>query len=191
MKRLVTVLAAMLALLAAPSAGLCQESGQRSYELPNLDVFELAVPPTWQDIVDQPVDGGPPTIEFKPAEGPPFELYVTPNWPDTPDQIVPDAETLREKVRTEAERMSGQMVEKNPEIRRLQGASGVGFYFVATDPAPLPEEFRFMNQGLLQVGDLTVMFMILTNEGQEAVVEEALAMLKSAAHRDTGLDQRQ
>jgi hypothetical protein len=33
-------------------------------------------------------------------------------------------------------------------------------------------------------------FTILTNEGQEAVVEEALAMLKGAVHRDTGLDQR-
>ena len=189
MKRLVTAMAALLTLLAAQSAVLAQESGSRSYDLPNLDVFELTVPSTWQDSVDQPADGGPPAIEFKPSEGPAFEIYLTPNWPNTPDESVPDAETLRERVRAEAERMSGQMVEQSPEIRRLQGANGVGFYFVATDPAPQPEEFRTLNQGLLQVGDLTVMFTILTNEGQDAVVEEALAMLKSAIHRDTGLDQ--
>ena len=182
-------MAALLALLAAQSTVLAQESLPRSYDLPNLDVFELAVPSTWQDNVDQPADGGPPTIEFKPLVDPAFEVYVTPNWPNTPDESVPDAETLRERVRAEAERMSGHMVEQNPEIRRLQGASGVGFYFVATDPASEPEEFRTMNQGLLQVGDLTVMFTILTNEGQQSVVEEALAMLTSAIHRDTGLDQ--
>ena len=182
-------MAALLALLAAQSAAFAQDARPRSYDLPNLDAIELTVPSTWQDSVDQPADGGPPTIEFKPPVDPAFEVYVTPNWPNTPDESVPDTETLREKVRTEAERMSGHMVERNPEIRRLQGASGVGFFFVATDPAPQPEEFRTMNQGLLQVGDLTVMFTILTNEGQEAVVEEALAMLKSAIHRDTGLDQ--
>ena len=89
-----------------------------------------------------------------------------------------------------AERIRGQTVEQSVEIRRLQGSSGVGFYFVATDQAPQPQEFRFMNQGALQVGDLTVMFTILTNEGQEAVVEEAFAMLRSAVYRDIGGDQQ-
>jgi hypothetical protein len=98
-------------------------------------------------------------------------------------------------VRSEAERVrdlpdAEKPAEGDLEIRRLQGASGIGFYFVATDRVPQPEEFRYMNQGILEVGDLTVTFTILTNEGQDAVVEEALAMLKGAVHRDTGLDQR-
>ncbi|MGH8134939.1 MAG: hypothetical protein ACRER4_01230 [Steroidobacteraceae bacterium] len=190
MKRLVIAMTALLALLGAQSAVLAQESRPRSYELPNVGVFELTVPSAWIDSVDQPVDGGPPTIELKPATGPAFEIYLSPNWPNAPDETVPDAETLREQVRAEAGRMTGEMVGQNPEIRRLQGASGVGYYFVAADPSLQPEEFRYMNQGLLQVGDLTVTFTILTNEGQEAVIEEALAMLKSAIHRDTGLDQR-
>ena len=188
MQRLLTAVAALVALFAGQSEVLAQESWPRSYELPNLDVFELTIPSIWLDSVDQPTDGGPPTIQLKPAAGPAFEIYVTPNSPNTPDESEPDAETLRERVRAEAERMHGQIVEHSPEVRRLQGASGVGFYFVATDPAPQPEAFRYMNQGLLQVGDLTVMFTILTNEGQEAVVEEALAMLKGAQHRDTGPD---
>ncbi len=179
-----------MALLAAQPPGQAQETVARRYELPNLDVFELIVPPAWDETVDQPADGGPPTILLRPREGAAFEIYITPNWPEAPDESVPDAETLRETVRSAAERIRDQVVEKTLEIRRLQGASGVGFYFVATDRAPQPEEFRYMNQGVLQVGDLTVMFTILTNEGQDAVVEEAFAMLKGAAHRDTGLDQR-
>ncbi len=188
-----TALAPLLALLAAQAFGQAPEApaatGAHRYELPNQDSLELTVPPAWEDRVDQPEDGGPPTIDLRPREGAPFEIYLTPDWPDAQDRA-PDADTLREIVRAAAERIRGQSVEENLEIRRLQGASGVGFYFVATDRAPQPEEFRFMNQGALQVGDLTVTFTILTNDGQEAVVEEAFAMLKSAVYRDTGGDQQ-
>jgi hypothetical protein len=34
------------------------------------------------------------------------------------------------------------------------------------------------------------MFTILTNEGQDAVVDEAFAMLRNAAYQDTGGDQQ-
>ncbi len=194
MNRLVTAIVPLVALLAVQSPAWAQDTGARRYELPNLDTLEFVVPPAWDETVDQPGDGGPPTIQLRPREGAAFEIYITPDWPDTPDNA-PDTETLRETVRGAAERIRdrprGDMpVEETLEIRRLQGASGVGFYFVATDRAPQPEEFRYMNQGALQVGDLTVMFTILTNEGQDAVVEAALDMLKNAVHRDTGLDQR-
>lgn len=189
MNPLVTAIAPIVVLLAAQSPGQSQETAARRYELPNLDSVELVVPPAWVETVDQPDDGGPPTIQFRPREGPAFEIYITPDWPE-PGQTATDPDTLREIVRDQAERMRDQAVEQTLDIRRLQGTSGVGFYFVATDRAPKPEEFKTMNQGALQVGDLTVMFTILTNDGQDAVVEEAFAMLKSAVHRDTGLDQR-
>jgi len=189
MKALRTALAPLLAVLAAQALGQAPDTGAHRYELPNQDSLELIVPPGWGESVDQPEDGGPPTIQLRPKEGAPFEIYVTPDWPHAPDGALPDTETLRETVRAAAERMRGQTVEEILEIRRLQGASGVGFYFVATDRAPQPEEFRFMNQGALQVGDLTVTFTILTNEGQEAVIEEAFAMLRDAAYRGTGRDQ--
>jgi hypothetical protein len=38
-----------------------------------------------------------------------------------------------------------------------------------------------MTRGKLKVGDVSVTFTILTNEGQDAVVRSALAMLKSAS----------
>jgi hypothetical protein len=38
-----------------------------------------------------------------------------------------------------------------------------------------------MTRGKLNVGDVSATFTILTNEGQEAVIRSALAMLKSAS----------
>lgn len=190
MHGLMSAFVPLVALLAAQAPGQAPAPAAHHYDLPNLDGFELVVPSAWDETLDQPEDGGPPTIELRPREGAPFEIYVTPGWQEGPDQHVPDAETLRETVRASAERIRGQTVEKSLEIRRLQGESGVGFYFVATDRAPQPEEFRYMHQGALQVGALTVLFTILTNDGQEAVIEEAFSMLRGAVHRDTGLDQR-
>jgi hypothetical protein len=188
--RLVTVLVSCLVVLAWQSPARAEAAALHRYELPNLDVLELLVPPAWDSSVDQPEDGGPPTIRLRPREGAPFEVYITPDWPDAHDEAVPDAETLREMVRRAAERIGDQVVEERLEIRRLQGASGVGFYFAATDRQPQPEEFRYLNQGALQVGGLVLRFMILTNDGQDVVVEEAFAMLQSAAHRETGQDRR-
>jgi len=66
---------------------------------------------------------------------------------------------------------------------------GGGFYFTATERNPRADGFKFMNQGALQAGDLTLWFTILTNEGQDTVAVEALAMLQGAVHRRTGHDQ--
>ncbi len=52
-----------------------------------------------------------------------------------------------------------------------------------------PGEFKFMSQGALQVGTLTLWFVILANDGQDTVAVEALAALQTAVHRRTGLDQ--
>ena len=62
----------------------------------------------------------------------------------------------------------------------FQGRSGPGFYS-ATDRAPKPGEFKFLTQGIVRVGELAVTFTI-PNDGQEAVVKQALeALLKGAA----------
>ncbi len=88
-----------------------------------------------------------------------------------------------------AERIKSQAAEAYVEMRHLSGANGSGYYFTVTDRSPGPGEFKFMSQGALQVGELTLWFTILTDEGEDTVAVEALAMLQAAVHRRTGLDQ--
>jgi hypothetical protein len=181
---------AFLLLALAGSQAVADDGGLRRYVLPNLDTLELALPAGWQDETDVPPGGTPLTIRLYPAAGSPFEVFVTPESPEPTAGDVRDTEALRAAVGDAAARIRPQAVEESIEIRRLQGGSGIGFYFAATDRAPQPEEFRCMNQGALQAGELTLWFTILTNDGQEAVVADALAMLQAAVHRRTGLDQR-
>jgi hypothetical protein len=162
----------------------------RRYELPNLDTLELRLPLGWVDTVDQPPGGGPPTIELGPAEGAPFQVLVTPEWPDPTASEIRELPTLRDSIRDAAERTKPQSVESFLEVRQLNGVNGIGYYFAATDRNPQADEFKYMSQGVLQVGDLTVWFTVLTNDGQDTVAVEALSILQTAVHRRTGLDRR-
>ena len=189
-RSVILALFAATALFAA-RVGMSDESRLQRYELPNLDTLELTLPAGWVEAVEEvPASEQALTIEFAPVEGPDFRTFVTPQWSETGELAVMDADALRGDVQQAADRIRTQAVEKNIEIRRLQGQSGVGFYFSATDRVQAPGEYRFMTQGALQAGDLVLWFTILTNEGQETVVNEGLAMLQSAVHRGTGLDQR-
>ena len=130
-----------------------------------------------------------PTIEIAVAEGGPRQVFVTPEWPDPLAKELRELPALRDAIREMAERARSQAVEPYLEVRQLDGANGTGFYFAATDRKPGPDEFRYMHQGALLVGDLTLWFSFLTNEGQDTIAVEALAMLQAAVHRRTGLDQ--
>lgn len=186
-----SVKAIAVSLLALATGGFAhaEDGVARRYELPNLDTLELMLPAGWQDTVDLPPGDTELTIQLGPADGDPFEIFLTPTSPDRTAPTAPDIDALRSAVRDAAGRVQPQAIAASLEIRRLQGAHGIGFYFSATEREPHAEDFRFMTQGALQVGDLSLWFTILTNDGQEAVVAEALAMLQAAVHRGTGADQ--
>ena len=188
-----SVISSVLVVAALASGVLAraeEDPALRRYELPNLDTLELRLPSGWMDKVDQPPGGGPPTIEFGPAEGAPFQVLVTPEWTDPTAPEIRELPTLRDSIRDAAERVKPQSVESFIEVRQLNGVNGIGYYFAATDRNPQADEFKYMSQGVLQVGDLTVWFTILTNDGQDTVAVEALSILQTAVHRRTGLDRR-
>jgi hypothetical protein len=167
----------------------CDEPALRRYELPNRDTLELTLPAGWEDQVDQPEGGGPPTIVMSITPEGPRQVFITPEWPDPTGKDVREPPQLRDAIRDAAERVKPQAVESFLEVRQLNGANGIGYYFSATDRDPRPGEFKFMHQGVLQVGALTLWFTVLANDGEDTVAVEALSMLQAAVYRRTGLDQ--
>jgi hypothetical protein len=188
MIRSVTTSLVFFAVLAAGPAWADPPTVRR-YELPNHDTLELAMPAGWSDHLEEPQGGGPPTIEMAVTDGGPRQVFVRPEWADPTAKDVRELPQLRDAVRDLAERIQPEAVESYLEVRHIAGTNGVGFYFTATDRNPAPDEFKFMSQGALQAGSLTLWFTILTNEGQDTVAVEALAMLQGAVHRRTGHDQ--
>ena len=181
--------ALLLAAWLAAQPAWADEPSIRRYELPNHDTLELELPAGWADHFEQPQGGGPPTIEIAVTDGGPRQVFVRPEWADPTSKDVRELPQLRDAVRDLAERIQPETVEGYLEVRHIAGANGVGFYFTATERDPGPGEFKFMSQGAMQAGTLTLWFTILTNEGQDTVAVEALAMLQGAVHRRTGHDQ--
>jgi hypothetical protein len=174
-----------LAFVLACAPGVAQAADAaavKKYALPAHGSLQLNVPGAWADEVRQPPGGIPPTIVFRARSGQPFEVLVSPIWRARPD--VPEAtkETIRASVQSAADEAKADAVEQTIPILELAGAKGPGYYFSATDKAPKPGEYKYLTQGMVKLSDLTLTFTILTNDGQQQVVKDALEMVKSAAH---------
>jgi hypothetical protein len=172
--------------LAAAPALAADKLAPKRYALPEQHgSFNVSAPATWQDEVQQPPQQGlPPTILFTPATGKPFQVLLTPIWKPSPDVPTPSKDALRQRVERSAAELkgNGERVAGEIKVVEIQGKTGSGYYISATDKAPGPGEFKHLTQGLIMVSELMVTFSVLTNDGQQQVVRDALIMLRGAAH---------
>jgi len=176
MKTFMKWLASLLILAAASGHA-------KDYPVPDKTALQLTAPAGWKDEVREGDRGFPPTIIFTPRQGADFQVLVTPISRPRPEVPVPTGDQIRDSVQRVADQMKTQSVEKELPVVELKGASGVGYYFSATDKAPAPNEFKYLTQGMVLVGELAVTFSVLTNDGQEKVKDEALAMMRSATQK--------
>ncbi len=162
-----------------PVAAAKAAKNERHYSLGDYGFFRVEIPSSWKDELQQP-PGRPPMIVLSPAAGEIFQILITPIW-GAKKEVLKDG-AIRELVQRSVERVKAQSVEKTLQLVELRGASSKGYYFFSTDKAPKPEEYRYMTQGALVVGDLIVSFTILTNGNHEEVAKEALTLLREARH---------
>jgi hypothetical protein len=182
---------ALLCLLAAASA-LAQASpvSERRFTFPKKRELVLQVPAAWNAQVREARRRGiqPPTVIFTPANGEPFKFLVTALFPKRRDEPPRSAEDDRAFVVQAAERAKGRAVDEELPILELdRGDGGWGYYFSSTDRIAQEGEFKYLTEGVLRVsGRVSLSFNILTNEGQEEVVKQALEVMRSAALEDAG-----
>ena len=166
---------AWLALLLVTTT-LAAEGEKKAFALPDNSKLELAIPAGWKD---EPKEKA---ILLTPREGAPFEVVVTPVGRQKAGASADTAIQMRQNVQQAADKIKPSALEPYLPAEPLTGAPGPGYYFSATDREPKPGEFKHLTQGMLLVGDIVVSFAVLTNEGQEKVRDQALAMLKGASH---------
>jgi hypothetical protein len=155
------------------------------FELPDHGALALLLPDGWVAKVRQPPNRLPPTIMMRPLADGAGEIIVTAVWPVGSATKIPDETTLRSEVGDAAKNAASQSVERVLPIQEIKGVDGRGFYFAATDRAPKPGEYKYLTQGIIRVGKIALAFTILTNDGQEAVVQAALKVLRTAVHRSS------
>jgi hypothetical protein len=160
-----------LALAAAPGQG---------FPVPDHGTVTMPVPADWRSDLNQPPGNQPPTVLLKPRSGPPFQMFVALLWPiGAPIKQVTD-DLLKQMTTLAAQSAEAQSVEGKLEPRVINGAQGSGYYFKATNKVLRPGEFKYLTQGVLQCGSVTLGFTIMSNEGQEATLKTAMDILTGA-----------
>lgn len=162
--------------LATVTGAMAADGEKKAFALPDNSKLELPIPAGWKD---EPKEK---SIALSPREGAPFQVVVTPVARQKPGASADTAIKMRLSVQQGADKVKPGATEQYLPVEQLTGAPGPGYYFSATDREPKPGEFKYLTQGMLLVGDVVVGFSILTNDAQEKVRDQALAMLKSASH---------
>jgi hypothetical protein len=168
---------AFFLVVTAANAG---ELSIRKFPLPGHGALVMPVPDSWLDHLAQPADGLPPTLRLIANSVPKFEILITPAWSMAGKRQPLDAADIRKEVERAAKILQSHSVEKKLEIKAMKGTGGVGYYFSATYRASKPGEYRHLTQGMLPVGELTITFTILTNDGDDGTTSTALLLLQDA-----------
>jgi hypothetical protein len=156
------------------------------FELPEHGAVTLLMPEGWVGEMKKPESQLPATITMTPRSGAKFVITVTVAWPGASARKMLDQDTIRSAVAAAAKSAEPESVEGVLPLQEIKGVDGRGFYFTATDRAPKPGEAKYLTQGIIRVGEISLAFTVLTNDGQEAVVRAALEMLQTAVHRQNG-----
>jgi hypothetical protein len=167
---------AWLGLSLATATAIAADGEKKAFALPDNSKLELAIPAGWKDELKEK------SIALSPREGARFRVVLTPVARQKPGGSADTAIQMRLNVQQAADKVKPSALEQYLAVEELKGASAPGYYFSATDREPKPGEFKYLSQGMLLVGDVVVSFSILTNDAQEKVTDQALAMLKSASH---------
>jgi hypothetical protein len=168
-----------LALLVATTA-VAADGEVKKYALPDNSTLQVTVPAGWQDEVKPKEGNTPSSIYFTPKQGPAFKVMLIPFG--TARQGTDTAIQMRQAVQQAADKVKPQAAESILAAEEFKGTQGPAYYFSATDAAPKPNEFKYLSQGMLLIGEVVVSFNVLTNDGQDAVKEQAFSMIRSAAH---------
>jgi hypothetical protein len=163
------------------AAGDGRSSSRRSYDILNGGTLELSVPANWKDSVRQRAGGGP-TIAFAPVAGTGFQVFITPlqSADDEPSPLALSA--IRATVESSGQRLLSQAVEKKLVIKELRGPEVVGYFYSLTDKTPRANEYKYMIQGVVRLGNLKLTFTILSNVKDGLEQRTALDVLKTARH---------
>ena len=184
---LVFIATALLAGCAQPLS-----AGEQVVDLGKPGGLALQIPASWVMERGEAPEERLVTLSFKPEVGDEFTVLVTPILPGAEaDPDFGSPESVYRIVSAAAEEVVVHAAEEELEIREF-GDSRVGYYFWATDRELMdenripPGEYLHLTQGAVMVGELLCTFTILTNERPSGVIDSAMMMLGTAAHRIGG-----
>lgn len=180
---LVAALATASGVAAANEAAALADAVAEDYPVPRHGELRLQVPAQWQVKYLYTEDGRvAPTFRVYPLEGSEFDMSMTVYWHDGMDQDITSAESLRARVEQAGAEAKRSSTDRHLAVVPLAGAPGPGFLYDLEDATAAAEDYRYLTQGALAVGQLVVVFTILTDERPSPHRDACLEFLRSLRH---------
>lgn len=180
----VTAAVAAVGATAAPTSA--PKTTRHDYELADGLVVLLDVPDSWLGGVADKAGQSLPSILFGSAGGPRFQVLVAVAPVSNPIEV-------KARVKRDADQLAPTSIAGKAPLREIRAAHGRGWYFRVTDKqyadpkSVVPVgEFKYLAQGAVIEGPMTLLFSVLTNEDSREVEAAALAMIRKAGIRQDG-----
>jgi len=149
----------------------------RSYKVSTMGSVEMLVPVHWQENVR--LFEVPPafTLAYRLPTTKDFYMKVTSAWESQQERASRDPGWLRRAV----EKAGGALDKKNLNLIEIKSPSAKGYYFQLKGKEKLPiGEFKFLLEGVVDLGNITVVFSAYSNEKDSHELVEALKVIESA-----------
>jgi hypothetical protein len=155
------------------------------YRVSDKHVLRLMVPGSWADEIEKSDSKTPPKISFRPDGSPASAVLITPLWSLEQDRRFNSPETIKSILEEGGKEFLPHAVEKGLSLVEIKGKNGRGYYYTLTDKKIHlePGDYKYMTQGGLGLGDLLLMFTVLTNEKNSRIIPSALELLTGAETR--------
>ena len=153
----------------------------RSIPLQGHGSLILKYPDSWKEVITQSGQNMPPTIKLTSDKENQFELLITPLWNKNSNKPF-EEEQIKELLEKDGKEMLPSAAEPVLAIETFKGTNAAGYYFVLTDKAPKPNEFKFCYRMGIKVGSLLLSVTLLSNDKDSEDIKSAFAVLKKVIH---------
>jgi hypothetical protein len=163
-----------------PSVARAEDDVREVCPVPGHGGVGLEVPRAWR-VTCKPLDKPPgAALSFQPEADSSFDLQVTVVWLQPSQRGGLEAGALRRSLQEVAAQSLPRAVERAAVLEGFRGPEASGYVFTLTDRAPGPGEFVHLTQGSYGVGELQVIFTLLSRDAVSDGKERALRMLREA-----------
>ena len=159
---------------------------QRNYPVPRHGELILKVPENWEVTYLSLAEEKPPVITFYQTDSKKreiFQLNLSIFWDDGFKQKITNPENIRALVIDVGESILESSVESELVLNPITGAAGQGYYFNLSDKTEKTDEYKYLTQGALGVGELLLVFSLFSYEPDVQLQNMALEMMQTAIHK--------
>lgn len=167
------------------SSGADYDIDKEVFEIPGYGELSIEVPRIWNYNFTKSDSYTPPLITFyvlDDSEKEIFQLNLSVFWDDGYSRDVTSDDYIRSLVSEAGDNTLRYSDEDELRLETIKSQAGEGYFFNLSDSSAGADEYRYLTQGALSVGDVLLVFSLFSND-EEGVLRDAMfRSLKTAKH---------